>query len=142
MSAPPLVLLDTGGYEETTVTVRSTNGTELGTVDVRIADTQTKRVIGLSRTDRLAANSGMLFVHETGGSKSYVMRNMSFAIDIIFIDGDGTITEVTTAQPPPDDEPPYTGIGQYVLEVPAGWAAERGVEPGDRVEIPDSVRAP
>lgn len=139
MSAPPLVLLDTGEYEQTTVTIHSANGTELGSVDVRIADTPEKRQIGLSRTDRLESGSGMLFVHDEGGSKSYVMRNMSFGIDIMFIDADGTITEIHSAQPPPDDDPPYTGSGRYVLEVPHGWVGEVGIEAGDTVEIPDGV---
>lgn len=139
MFAPPLPLLETGEYDETTVTVQSTDGTELGSVDVRIADTQVKRQIGLSRTDRLENGSGMLFIHDGPGSKSYVMRNMSFGIDIVFIDSGGTITEIHSARPPPDDDAPYTGRGLYVLEVPRGWTAERGIEPGDTVVIPDSV---
>jgi uncharacterized membrane protein (UPF0127 family) len=138
-SAPPLPLLDTGEYEETTVTVQSTNGTELGSVDVQIADTRAKRQIGLSRTDSLDPDMGMLFVHDESGEKSYVMRNMSFGIDIIFIDSEGAITEIHAARPPPEDDPPYTGRGLYVLEVPRGWTAERGIEPGNTVDIPDSV---
>lgn len=139
VSAPPLPLLETGEYDETTVTIQSANGTDLDSVDVRIADTQAKRQIGLSRTDRLEAGTGMLFVHDDPGKKSYVMRNMSFGIDIIFIDSDGTITEIHSARPPPGDDPPYTGRGLYVLEVPRGWATERGVEPGDTVVVPDSM---
>lgn len=139
MSAPPLPLLETGDYDQTTVTIQSANGTELGGVDVRIADTPTKRQIGLSRTDRLENGSGMLFVHENSGSKSYVMRNMSFGIDIVFIDSEGTITEIHSARPPPDDDAPYTGQGRYVLEVPRGWTAETGLESGDTVVVPDSM---
>ena len=139
MSAPPLPLLETGEYSETTASIQSANGTELASVDVRIADTPAKRQIGLSRTDRLDNGTGMLFVHENSGSKSYVMRNMSFGIDIVFVDSDGTITEIHSARPPPRDDAPYTGRGRYVLEVPRGWAAERGVEPGDTVVVPDSV---
>jgi uncharacterized membrane protein (UPF0127 family) len=81
----------------------------------------------------------MLFVHDNAGSKSYVMRNMSFGIDIIFIDSEGTITEIRSARPPPEDNAPYAGRGLYVLEVPRGWATEQGIESGDRVVIPDSV---
>lgn len=138
MSAPPLPLLEPGEYSETTVTIQSANDTEPARVDVRIADTPTKRQIGLSRTDRLENGSGMLFVHENSGSKSYVMRNMSFGIDIIFIDAEGTITQIHSARPPPEDDAPYAGRGRYILEVPQGWAAERGVKPGDTVVIPDS----
>lgn len=137
--APPLPLLDTGEYEETTVGLQSANGTNLGTVDVRIADTSAKRQIGLSRTDRLDNGTGMLFVHDSGGEKSYVMRNMSVGLDIIFINSNGTVTEIHSARPPPDDNPPYSGRGRYVLEVPRGWAAQVGLATGDRVFVPDSV---
>ena len=138
-SLPPLPLLDTGEYEKATVTVQSANGNEVETISVTIAETSAQRQIGLSRTDRLENGSGMLFVHDEPGAKSYVMRNMSFGIDIIFIDADGTITEIYSARPPPDDEAPYTGRGLYVLEVPRGWASAAGVETGDRVAIPSSV---
>ena len=136
---PPLPLLDTGDYEQTTVTVQSANGSELGTVAVTVAETSAQRQIGLSRTDRLENGSGMLFVHDEPGAKSYVMRNMSFGIDIIFIDPDGTITEIHSARPPPAADAPYTGRGLYVLEVPRGWASASGVEVGDTVVIPETV---
>jgi len=139
VSAPPLPLVETGEYDTTTVTVQSANGTELGTVEARVARTPTQRQIGLSRTDSLENGSGMLFVHDEPGDKSYVMRNMSFGIDIIFIDSDGTVTEIQSAQPPPDDDPPYSGRGRYVLEVPRGWAAASGVEVGDTVVVPAAV---
>lgn len=134
---PPLALVETGEYEQATVTVQSVEGNQ--TVDVRIADTPAKRQIGLSRTDRLENGTGMLFVHDSPGEKSYVMRNMSIGIDIIFIDSDGTITAIHSARPPPNDDAPYSGRGLYVLEVPRGWADGAGVEVGDTVVMPASV---
>lgn len=135
---PPLPLVDTGSYDRATVTVQSAEGNQ--TVDVRIADTAAKRQIGLSRTDRLENGTGMLFVHAETGEKSYVMRNMSVGIDIIFVDAGGTITEIYSARPPPNDDPPYTGRGLYVLEVPRGWADTTGVAVGDTLTIPASAR--
>lgn len=134
---PPLPLVETGSYEQATVTVQSAEGNR--TVDVRIADTPAKRQIGLSRTDRLENDTGMLFVHDESGAKSYVMRNMSIGIDIIFVGADGRITEIYSARPPPNDDVPYTGRGLYVLEVSRGWADTAGVEVGDTVTIPSSV---
>lgn len=133
---PPVSHLDAGPYDSATVTVTDSNGTELATVDVRIADDREKRLVGLSRTDSLAVGRGMLFVHDDEGTHEYVMRNMSFALDIVFIDADGRITTIHHADP--SDDRRFSGQGKYVLEVPRGWANETGVEPGDRVEIPDS----
>jgi uncharacterized membrane protein (UPF0127 family) len=133
---PPLAFVDPGEYDRTNVTVYGEDGERLATVDARIADTQDKRRVGLSRTDSLAFGKGMLFVHGSEGSQTYVMRNMSFPLDIIFADSDGTITTIHHA---PVDGDSYEGRGQYVLEVPRGWANETGVSTGARIEIPPSV---
>lgn len=134
--APPTTLLTPAEHERTTVTVVDSNGTELASVDVRVAASGDQRRVGLSRTDALEDGTGMLFVHDGVDTYSYVMRNMSFGLDIVFIDSDGTITEIHDAPAPPDGDAPYRGTGQYVLEVPRGWTDGVGIEVGDRVEIP------
>ena len=81
----------------------------------------------------------MLFVHSSEGERTYVMREMDFDIDIIFVDADREITSIEAARAPDADEDgenlEYTGRAQYVLEVPRGYADERGIEPGDEIEI-------
>jgi uncharacterized membrane protein (UPF0127 family) len=117
------------------VTVLDRNGSSLGTVEVRVADTYRERYTGLSKTDSLGPNEGMLFVHDEEGEYAYVMRDMAFPIDIVFVDANGTITAIHHAQ---TEERPYTryrGTGKYVLEVPYEWTTEHGVEVGDRVRI-------
>ncbi|NLV05271.1 DUF192 domain-containing protein [Haloarcula rubripromontorii] len=126
----------------TTVAVREDNaGEPLGTVEVRIAQTFNQRYVGLSETESLGPDEGMLFVHDEAGQHTYVMRNMSFPLDIIFIDANGTITTIHHAPLPPEgtsesDLTGYEGRGKYVLEVNRGWANRTGVEVGDRVELP------
>lgn len=137
---PPLPFVTPSEHEQTTVTVTDENGRELATVDVRVAQTSEQRRVGLSRTDSLEDGAGMLFVHSAAETHSYVMRNMSFGLDIIFIGSDGTVTEIHDAPAPPDDDSPYRGTGQYVLEVPRGWTDAVGVEVGDTVGIPQRVR--
>ncbi|MDG5778186.1 DUF192 domain-containing protein [Haloarculaceae archaeon H-GB2-1] len=137
--------LGTGSYEEATVTVSDENGTELGSVEVTIANTSTKRYVGLSRNDALAWDRGMLFVHEEEDEFGYVMRNMSFPLDIVFVDANGTITEIYHA-PTPDEEASesdldvYRGRAKWVLEVNRGWTNETGVEVGDTVAVPPAAR--
>jgi uncharacterized membrane protein (UPF0127 family) len=125
-------------YEHTTVTVLDgETGEELGRVEAAIADTLSKRYLGLSATERLPENRGMLFVHDGSNRHTYVMRNMSFGIDIVFVGSDGTITTIHEAPEPGSAEDGndqrYSGTGQYVLEVNRGWTTERGVEVGDEV---------
>ncbi|WP_284012016.1 DUF192 domain-containing protein [Halobaculum litoreum] len=129
-----------GEYDRTTVTVVDADGGELGTVDVRVADTYTKRYTGLSDTASLGPDEGMLFVHGSEGEQAYVMRDMDFPIDIVFVAANGTITRIHHAELPPEgtsgsDLERYRGVGKYVLEVPYGWTTDNGVCEGDTVEI-------
>lgn len=140
--APPTALLDPGEYDRTTVTVHDENGTLLGAVEARVADTTEKRRVGLSRTASLGAGEGMLFAHTDSDSHTYNMRDMEFPLDIVFIAADGTITGVHHAEVADgllDDT--YTGEGKYVLEVERGWTTTRGVEAGDVVQVPENVTA-
>ena len=129
-----------GEYERVTVTASEQNGSELATVDVRVADTQEKRYLGLSNTAELSMGEGMLFVHPAVGTHGYVMRDMAFPLDIVFIGADERVTEIHHAGVPEGDyDQTYEGRGKWVLEVPRGWANETGVEAGDRIEIPESA---
>ena len=129
-----------GEYDRTTVTVVGEDGAELGTVDARVADTYSKRYTGLSDTESLGEDEGMLFVHDEEDRHAYVMRDMDFPIDIVFVAANGTITRIHHAELPPEgtsggDLRRYRGVGKYVLEVPYEWTDENGVCEGDSVEI-------
>lgn len=133
-SAPP-----DDAYERTTVTVLEENETELATVEVRVADTFRKRYVGLSDTESLARDEGMLFVHDSRGRHTYVMRDMDVPLDIIFVAPNGTITEIHHAPREPDtsesDLTRYRGSGQYVLEVAYGYTNEMEIETGHQIRI-------
>ena len=138
---PPLWLVPVGEYDTTTVTAVDADGTELATVDVRIADTDKKRHVGLSETDSLAPDAGMLFVFDGDGPHSFYMpKEMAFPLDIVFVAGNGTVTAIHHA-PLPADVPEgtdarYVGRGRYVLEVNMGWTNTTGLDVGDRIEVP------
>lgn len=127
------------GYEMTTVTVQTPQGNRLGTVRAAIADTQSLRYTGLSDTESLPENYGMLFVFDDVGERTFVMREMDFGIDIVYADDDGEITTIHHAPEPGPDEDgeqqEYPGRGQYVLEVNRGWTTDRGVEEGDLLDF-------
>ncbi|TKX68921.1 MULTISPECIES: DUF192 domain-containing protein [Halorubrum] len=123
-------------YETTTVTVESPDGEARGSVNAAIADDGEKRLRGLSDAESLPDDGGMLFVYESPrDSLTYVMRRMSFGIDIVYVDGAREIVEIHDApEPGPNEdgeEQEYPGSGQYVLEVPYEWTDRHGVEVGD-----------
>jgi uncharacterized membrane protein (UPF0127 family) len=125
-------------YETTTVVLLDTNGTELATVDAWVADTWPKQYTGLSDTETLDDGQGMLFVFDGEGDRSFVMRDMAFPLDMVFVAADGTITTIHHAPVESDgDLTQYTGRAKFVLEVPMGYTNETGVEVGDRIRIGD-----
>lgn len=111
----------------------------IATVEARVADTGPERYRGLSDAETLANGSGMLFVHRREATYTYVMREMNFGLDMIFVAANGTVTAVRSAPPPGPGENgnsiQRTGRGKYVLEVPRGYANATGIDRGDRVEI-------
>jgi len=126
-------------YETTTVDLVDENGTRLATVDAWLADSFVKRYTGLSDTSALEPGQGMLFVHDEEGKHAYVMRDMAFPLDMVFVAADGTITTIHHAPVESDgDLTEYSGRAKYVLEVPMGYTNRTGVEEGDRVRIEDA----
>jgi len=102
-------------------------------LNVIVADNDEKRYQGLSGRSALGDNQGMLFVHNVVGQYKYVMRDMNFDLDFIFIK-DGKIVDIAK-----NVSKDFKGIVQgatdydMVLEVPAGWVERNGVELGDSV---------
>lgn len=119
---------DTG----TTLTVVEEDGTELGSIQATTADTFSEQWTGLSETASLADDEGMVFVYEQTAVRTFVMRNMSFPLDMLFVDGNGTITTIHHAAV--DAEGSFSGEARWVIEVNRGWTTEHGVTVGDRVE--------
>jgi len=124
-------------YETTEVRAVTPDGEVLGAVTAAIADTSELRYLGLSDTESLPEDRGMLFVYGDVADRRFVMRRMDFGIDIVYADGEGVITRIHHAEAPGPDEDGedqgYPGRGQYVLEVTLDWTSERGVEAGDRL---------
>ncbi len=113
-----------------------------GSWPVELAVTAEEQALGLSGRAELAAGSGMLFVWDGESRRSFWMPDMNFPLDIVWIDGDCAVVAITREAPPQrpgqsrGELPRYVVEGvQYVLEINAGEAAIRGVEPGDGVEF-------
>lgn len=127
------------GYETMEVVVRSEAGDRLGSVVAAVADTPELRYRGLSETPSLPEGRGMLFVFDGAADRTFVMRGMSFGIDIVYADTDGAITRIHHAPAPGPEadgsEQHYPGYGQYVLEVNRGWTTDRGVTAGDVLDF-------
>lgn len=126
-------------YEETAVTISTPEGEQLGSVTAAIADETGTRRTGLSETDCLPTDRGMLFVYGESQPLTFWMKDMTIGIDIVHIDSEGVITSIQHAEAPAEDESgteehhQYPGTGQFVLEVNYQWTTDRGIEVGDIV---------
>ena len=85
----------------------------------------------------VADRRGMLFVFEHDTTIGFWMRNTIIPLDVAYIRTDGTIDSMRTMAPLVESGYPPDGPYRYALEVNAGTLAELGVQPGDRVELPE-----
>ncbi len=121
-----------------TVTIDASGGGEVR-VRVEIADDDFERARGLMYRTALAENRGMLFVFEAEQKLSFWMKNTLIPLSIAFMDDEGRIVDIQDMEPLDDDPPSYVSAepARYALEVNQGFFEERGVEVGDRAELPE-----
>jgi uncharacterized protein len=143
---PMMVVVDVKPAEATktaqaselrTVTIHTSSGEEVK-VRVEIADNASEHARGLMYRTTLAENRGMLFIFEGEQKPSFWMKNTLIPLSIAFIGSEGRIVDIQDMKPLDDDPPSYVSArpAQYALEVNQGFFEERGVEVGDRAELP------
>lgn len=107
-------------------------------INVEVADTQEKRVKGLSGRTSLDNNTGMLFVFDTKSiNTAFWMKDMLIPLDIIWIK-DGKIIKIDKNIPAPASGTPDNKLIVYkpnqtvdfVLEVNAGFSDKNSIKVG------------
>lgn len=107
------------------------------TLSVDIADTDASRTQGLSDTQSLAQDHGLLFEFDEPGTWGFWMKDMMYPLDIIWIDASDTIIYAQTDLSPSTYPKIYApqSPAAYVLEVNAGILAKSGAKIGDAIQI-------
>lgn len=134
---PPLPFDGVADGRATVTITDEETGETLGVVRARVADEPGERYTGLSETESLANDSGMLFVYEAEDTRVFVMRRMDFPIDMVFVGANGSITTIYHA-PVEEDQSSltkYPGEAQWVLEVPYNWTVRNNVTVGDEMAV-------
>jgi len=102
---------------------------------VEIADNDAERERGLMFRKVVPPDRGMLFDFKTPRPVAFWMKNTLIPLDIIYIQGDGTVLSIARNTTPLSEAPiPSGGPVVGVLELAGGRAEEIGLLPGDRVE--------
>ena len=102
---------------------------------VEVADDDAERARGLMFRDEMAADRGMLFIHERQEPLAYWMKNTRIPLDILYFDSHRKLVSQQRDVPPcslGDRCPPYPSQApaRYVLELNAGQAAKLNLKEG------------
>jgi hypothetical protein len=109
------------------------------TLVLEIARSNAERARGLMHRAEVPPGTGMIFFFDSPARHSFWMFNCLVALDLVWLDAQGTVVDVKVAAPPCPAEPCESympsGPASIVIEVAAHEAARLGLVPGARVLI-------
>lgn len=111
------------------------------TVHVELATTEAQMEYGLMERTSLPQGRGMLFVQQDLGDHPYWMYHCKIALDIVWMDADHRIVEMSPNTPPCRGKaatcPNYGGHqpSKYVIELPAGSIAQHHLQVGQTIDF-------
>ncbi len=108
-------------------------------IKAEIADSWTKRILGLMHRKHLASDAGMLFIFEDEAPRSFWMKNTLIPLDMIFVADDLKIVHIAKMATPCKIDPcPRYNSGypaKYVVEINGGLSGKMGLAAGDLIEF-------
>jgi uncharacterized membrane protein (UPF0127 family) len=118
------------------VAIAGPDGTVRVTLQVEIADTSSKRELGLMYRKWLDPEAAMLFVFPSAEPLQFWMKNTAIPLDVIFADARGEVIGVREdARPYSEALLPSPGPSKFVVEVNGGAARRWGIRTGDRLRF-------
>ena len=108
------------------------------TVKASVADTLPKRIKGLSDTPFLPEGVVKLFAFGVPGSHSIWMKDMNYALDIIWVAEEGGIVHIEEAVTPESFPTSFSSPtpAWYVIEANSGFVLENNIKLGDKIILP------
>ena len=132
-----LIASVTACQAEPKVTIATKDGRSVS-FTVEIADTPSKREMGLQYRRDLAADRGMIFIFPAESQQSFWMKNTPLPLDMIFISRERKIVGIVEQTVPFSlDARSVSAPSQYVLEINGGLTKRHGIKAGDAVRFDD-----
>jgi len=105
------------------------------TIAAEVADDDRERAAGLMFREKLAPDSGMLFVMPGVNTVSFWMRNTKLPLSIAYINSTGLIMEIHSLEPL-NETPVKSAFPSiaYALEMEQGWFDKNSIRAGDRLQ--------
>lgn len=108
-------------------------------INVEIAKTSKEQSHGLMYKTDLRENEGMWFPYDKERNLTFWMKNTLIPLDIIFIDANNKIINISKNTPPCKSSncPTYssTSPAKYVLELNAGFSDNHFLNTGDKIYL-------
>jgi len=104
------------------------------TTTVEVVDKLEPITLGLMYRNNLPENNGMLFVFDEPIKASFWNKNTQIALDIAFLDSQGTILEILQLNP--YDETLIESTSDkvlYAIELNKGWFNKHNIVPGMKI---------
>lgn len=101
--------------------------------EVEVADTPGTLQQGLMFREKMDENHGMIFIFPVSQELSFWMKNTYIALDVIFMDEEGTILNIGKGVPLSEEGIPSKGLAKAALEINQGTAKKLGIQAGDKV---------
>lgn len=121
--------------DESTLEIVTAGGVHVFTIEMAVTDEERQK--GLMFRKELPEGRGMLFDFKPDQDVSMWMRNTYIPLDMLFINGDGTIRRIAESTEPLSEKTiPSGGPVRGVLEVIGGTAKKLGIKAGDKVAHP------
>jgi len=113
---------------------------------VELAQDEASRARGLMFREEMAADHGMLFVHDREELQAYWMKNTKIPLDILYFDSQRRLVSQQRDVPPctlGDGCPPYpsSAPARYVLELNAGQANRLQLRDGTELTFGPGIPA-
>ncbi|MGA3066256.1 MAG: DUF192 domain-containing protein [Tepidisphaeraceae bacterium] len=108
---------------------------------LELATTEAEQELGLMHRDHLDSDKGMIFIFPDVAIRTFWNHDVSFPLDLIFLDAGGRIVSIKQMQQFSDLDVSSDAAAKYAIELNAGTAAGVGVKTGDTLSIPNQVAA-
>ncbi|HTP79974.1 MAG TPA: DUF192 domain-containing protein [Bacteroidota bacterium] len=117
-----------------TLTFISKKDEYLTSIDIEIADDDSKRETGLMGRPAMEEQQGMLFIFQEERSVDFWMKNTIIPLDMIFVDSRNVVVTIQRNTTPYSEQTYSSGVPVlYVIEVVAGFADRHQIVPGSKV---------
>lgn len=101
-----------------------------------VAQTPDEQEKGLGGRQTLATDHGMIFIYPTEDTRCFWMKDMRFSLDMIWLDASYKVTHVESLVTPETYPMSFCGKNaQYIIELPAGAAAQSHIAPGQILSL-------